>query len=79
MLIAQFGGVVSDSPLSSAPAAAIQAIQDGMPPFLFQGYWASFDNVQTPIPKGGGVVSSEESGTVAYRKPLWATARIPKC
>jgi len=37
------GGVVSDSPLLSAPAEAVEAIHG---PVLFQGFsWASIDHV----------------------------------
>ena len=38
------GGVVSDSPLLSAPVEAVEAIHGVMPPVLFQGFsWASID------------------------------------
>jgi len=40
------GGVVPDSLLLSAPAAAVEAIHGVMPPVLFQGFsWASIDHV----------------------------------
>ena len=40
------GGVVSDSPLLSAPAEAVEAIYGVMPPVLFRGFsWASIDHV----------------------------------
>ena len=40
------GGVVSDSLLLSAPAEAVEAIHDVMPPVLFQDFsWASVDPV----------------------------------
>jgi len=40
------GGMVSDSPLLSAPAEAVEAIHGIMPPALFQGFsWASIDHV----------------------------------
>ena len=40
------GGVVSDSPLLSAPAEAVEAIHGVMPPVLFQGFsWASIDHI----------------------------------
>jgi len=40
------GGVVSDSPLLSVPAEAVEAIHGVMPPVLFQGFsWASIDHV----------------------------------
>jgi len=40
------GGVVSDSPLLSAPAETVEAIHGVMPPALFQGFsWASIDHV----------------------------------
>ena len=39
-------GVVSNSPLLSAPAEAVEAIHGVMPPVLFQGLsWASVDHV----------------------------------
>jgi len=38
------GGVVSDSPLLSAQAEAVEAIHGAMPPVLFQGFaWASIE------------------------------------
>jgi len=40
------GGMVSDSPLLSAPAEGVEAIHGVMPPVLFQGFsWASVDHV----------------------------------
>jgi len=40
------GGMVFDSPLLSAPAEAVEAIHDVMPPVLFQGFsWVSIDHV----------------------------------
>jgi len=40
------GGVVSDSPLLSAPAEDVEAVHGVMPPVLFQGFsWASIDHV----------------------------------
>jgi len=40
------GGVVSDSPLLSAPAEAVEAIHGFIPPVLFQGFsWASIHHV----------------------------------
>jgi len=40
------GGVVSDSPLLSVPAEAVEAIHGVMLPVLFHGFsWASIDRV----------------------------------
>ena len=40
------GGMVSNSPLMSALAEAVEVIHGVMPPVLFQGFsWASIDHV----------------------------------
>jgi len=40
------GGVVSDSPLLTSPAEAVEAIHGVMPPVMFQGCsWTSIDHV----------------------------------